>query len=367
MINYIKESPLNILIQPTDNCNLECLYCYKGNKGNNKMSDDLMLKVLTESIAYNSKRKNSTLFIWHGGEPSIMPLSFYYKAFRFTENINSEYRISHTFQTNGYLISEELLDLFSQFKVSISISLDGPANYHDKIRFTKNKKGTHKVILNNIEKAKRKDIEIGILMSITNNNVQYIEQIFRYCYDNNFSFGINPISSDLFSKHEDLEVHPQKYLESCIKVFDLWFFQKKNPIRANPGFGVTQLILSQNRISDCFLSENCQYTFISIDPKGNIYPCNRFDNNEGFKFGNILNTDLEDILISPTRIKLLERCGNIIPECQNCEIRKYCNGGCMHHAICHNENINSPDHLCIVYKALIKHALSRINSVLITN
>ncbi|MDY0143108.1 MAG: radical SAM protein [Bacteroidales bacterium] len=363
----LKESSVNILIQPTDSCNLDCLYCYKGDKSSSFMTEDLMLKILAESISYNSNRNNPTLFIWHGGEPSILPTDFYHKAFDFTSSNFKGQKITHTIQTNGFRLREDLMDLCIQNNVSISISLDGPAHYHDRIRFTKDGKGTHDSIMKNIEKAQKKGIELGILMSITNDNLSYIRDMFDFCKQNGFSFGINPITSDLFSKHDGLEVSPENYLQACIEVYDLWFNQQDNLIRVNPGFGITQLILSQNRISDCFLSENCQMTFISIDSKGNVYPCNRFDNNEQYKFGNINEQKLEEIMKSPIRLKLLKRSAEYISKCQNCKIRKYCNGGCMHHAISHFNELNAPDHLCDVYIGLIEHAMMQLNKSLTFN
>lgn len=362
-----KESSVNVLIQPTDSCNLDCVYCYKGEKPNNFMSEDLMLKVLSESIFYNAKRNNPTLFIWHGGEPSIMPTDFYHKAFEYTTDNFKDQKITHTIQTNGYKLREDLLDLCFQNNVSISISLDGPAHYHDSIRFTKDRKGTYDSILKNIEIAQKKGVELGILMSITNDNLIYIEDMFNFCKQRGFSFGINPITSDLFSKHEGLEVSTEKYLQACIEVFDLWYNQKDKLIRVNPGFGITQLILSQNRISDCFLSENCQMTFISVDPNGNIYPCNRFDNNEQYIYGNVSENNLEEIMTSTVRLRLLKRSAELISKCKNCEIRKFCNGGCMHHAISHYNDLNAPDHLCDVYIGLVKHAMRQLNNSLTFN
>jgi len=66
------------------------------------MTEDLMLKILSESILYNSNRNNPTLFIWHGGEPSILPTNFYHKAFDFTSNNFKGQKITHTIQTNGF-------------------------------------------------------------------------------------------------------------------------------------------------------------------------------------------------------------------------------------------------------------------------
>jgi len=363
-ISRSTKTNLAVLVEPTSSCNLHCTYCYKGDKPDKTMSLDTFTSVLYKVITYNENRKRSSSFVWHGGEPTMVGVKFYEKAFEYIETLECKHKVSHTLQTNGTLLTDELLDLFAEYKVSLGVSLDGPAEYHNRMRPFRNGSPTYEKVLDGIQRAKAKGVEVGLLMSITNDNSLYIKEMFEYARQNKFTFGLNPVTADLHSMHTGIEVTPENYLRACIEVYDLWFYQKDFSIQANPGFGVTKLLLSKNRLSDCFMSENCQMHFISIGPEGDTYPCNRFYGVREYKLGNIVKDDFEKIMSSTTREYLLDRGASKINECNNCSISQYCNGGCMHHAVVHNGSLYSPDHLCLVYRGLVEHALKRLDEKL---
>lgn len=362
---FSKTNSLTILVEPTSDCNLDCAYCYKGKKVSKSMSLDIVENMLKKVILYNNENDTYSSFVWHGGEPTMMGAKFYEDVFDSPICRKSKNPVGHTVQTNGTLLTNELLDVFANHKVSISVSLDGPPDYHNKLRPYKNGKPSYQKIITGIEKAKAKGIKVGILMSISNDNLEHINDMFEYCRTNNFTFGINPISADLHSLHEKIEVTPENYLNACIKIFDLWFYQKDFSIQVNPGFGIARHLLSKGQLSDCINSENCQMHFISIGPEGDIYPCNRFYGIDDFLLGNIVRDNLNNVLNCRRRIEYINRNASKIKECTTCSISKYCNGGCMHHAIVHYGSIYSPDHLCIVYRGLVEHAVKRIHQNLI--
>jgi uncharacterized protein len=223
---------------------------------------------------------------------------------------------------------------------------------------------SYDAIIDGLRRAAHRGIDVGILMSVTNNNLSQIKEMFEFCRENRFTFGLNPISSDLHSVHQGIEVTPENYLESCKEVFDLWFYQKDFSIQVNPGFGISRLILSQSRLSDCFMSENCQNHFISIGPEGDIYPCNRFYGIDDYRLGNIVEGDLETAMNSQKRRLYAARNAETIEQCRDCHIKNYCNGGCMHHAVVHYGSLYAPDHLCLVYKGLFDHAIKRLHEEL---
>lgn len=360
----IESTSLTILLEPTSACNLDCSYCYKGRKQPKFMSVEILKSILSKIITHNNNNGLFSSFVWHGGEPTLLGIKFYESAFKISNGLEDKYPISHTVQTNGTLLTDELLDLFSQNNVSISVSLDGPKKYHDKLRPMKNNNSSYDKIIDGLQRAKAKKIDVGILMSITNDNLVYVKEIFEYCRSNKFTFGINPITSDLHSQHTT-EVTPDNYLQICLELFDLWFYQKDYSIQVNPGFGISRLILSQNRLSDCSNCENCQNHFLSIGPEGDVYPCNRFYGVEEYKLGNLLKEEIISILSNSKRQYLLSRTATKIKKCLNCSIAQYCNGGCMHHALVHNGSLYSSDHLCEVYRGLIDHAINRLHSELI--
>jgi len=357
----IPKNFITVLAEPTSYCNMDCVYCYKGNKKKKlHMSQATTEKMLSGIIRYNEKRGLPSSFVWHGGEPTLRGVEFYQHVYDFVKSLDCLYPVSHTVQTNGTLLDAELIDLYVSNNTSISISLDGPASYHDNMRPFIDGKPTHSLILNNIEMAKNAGLKIGILMSISNENIEAIKDMFDYCRENRYTFGLNPLTDDLHSSHASM-VTPENYLNACIEVFDLWFFQKDFAIQVNPGWGVASMLLSKGYLSDCNMSENCQMHFISIGPEGDVYPCNRFYGINKFKYGNINQEPIETILNSDKRKTMQSRCASKIDKCNECSISKYCNGGCVHHAIVHNKFAFSNDHLCVVYRGLVTHAIKRLN------
>lgn len=357
-------SSLSVLIEPTSSCNLECRYCYKGNKQHIFMTRETFELAAQKVISYCRDHERPLLFVWHGGEPTMAGAEFYQRSFQYCADHGNGHKIAHTLQTNGTLLTDDLLDTFVAHKVSIGVSLDGPADYHDTMRPMRGGGATHDRIIDGILRARARGVEVGVLMSITKHNIGNISNMFRFCQEHKLTFGLNPISNDLHSRHDDIEISPAEYLKACIEAYDLWFYQSENPIQVNPGYGVTRLLLSKNRLSDCTMSENCQMHFISIGPEGDVYPCNRFYGLNDYRLGNIVNDHLENIMTSERRRYLADRRPDKIEQCRDCSIAEYCNGGCMHHAVVHNGALYSPDHLCTVYKGLVKHALKRIDESL---
>lgn len=352
---------ITVLAEPASTCNLGCEYCYKGRKKNQIfMSKETTEKMLSEVIYYNESKKLPSLFVWHGGEPTIMGAEYYKGVLNYIKGLKCSQPVNHTVQTNGTLLTDNLIDLFVENNISISVSLDGPEKYHNKMRPYLNGKPTYKKIMEGLTKSKEKGLKVGILMSISNDNLHWVKDMFNFCRENKFAFGLNPVTDDLHSDHKSM-VKPENYLKACLEAFDLWFFQKDYAIQANPGWGVTSLLLSKGDFSDCSMSENCQMYFVSIGPEGDVYPCNRFYGVQEYKYGNIHENSFKEIMNCDKRRHLLERCSNKIEKCKTCSIEKYCNGGCLHHAAVHNRSLYSQDHLCIVYQGLINHAVERLN------
>jgi hypothetical protein len=71
-------------------------------------------------------------FIWHGGEPTILPISFYEKAVL----IQARFRrlgqtIRNSLQTNGTRITPEWARFLRDYKFHVGVSIDGPRQIHD--------------------------------------------------------------------------------------------------------------------------------------------------------------------------------------------------------------------------------------------
>lgn len=92
--------------------------------------------------------------VLHGGEPLMMGarrLEFLLVALR--DSLPSNYPIS--MQTNGMLLTQEIADICSRYRVSVSVSIDGPKPVNDRFRVGKKGESTHDSVIAGIEVLRR--------------------------------------------------------------------------------------------------------------------------------------------------------------------------------------------------------------------
>ena len=131
---------VKMLITPVDfSCNMACGYCYNGSARTSCVQDpktismDTLYRIFDE--AYPLMKTDNLVVIWHGGEPLLAGKDFYREAIKVQKiAAKNRYHVINCLQTNGTLIDEEWIDLFSQLKIGPSVSIDGPSELHDSIR-----------------------------------------------------------------------------------------------------------------------------------------------------------------------------------------------------------------------------------------
>ena len=81
---------------------------------------------------------------WHGGEPLVVPLAWYEDALALmAEQRPAVLQLKHCFQTNGLLLNEDWARFFARTGARVGLSIDGPAEFHDASRRTRDGRGTH--------------------------------------------------------------------------------------------------------------------------------------------------------------------------------------------------------------------------------
>jgi len=149
-----------VLVKVASRCNINCTYCYVYNMGDDnwahleKFMTPETIGALCNSLAVIvARQKKCFSIVLHGGEPFLLGearLRFLLKSLR--QVLPEHYPIS--IQTNGMLISLPILDICSEFKVSVAVSIDGPEEIHNKYRVTHNDKGTFDQVVAGINTLK---------------------------------------------------------------------------------------------------------------------------------------------------------------------------------------------------------------------
>ena len=74
-----------LVVQPTPFCNINCRYCYLASRSNRAtMSEQTMDNLFGKLFASGWVRRRLDL-AWHAGEPTVLPIDFYRRAFEIVE------------------------------------------------------------------------------------------------------------------------------------------------------------------------------------------------------------------------------------------------------------------------------------------
>jgi uncharacterized protein len=160
-----------LLVKVATRCNIDCSYCYWFRDASvydkPKLMSEAVLQQLLQRIEEHVTTFPLTDFpvVLHGGEPLLWGVAnfrVFAEACRaISERTGCDIPIAVT--TNGVLIDDEWLDCFESSRISVAISLDGPAHIHDIHRKTFQGTGTHAAVERAARKLVSRDIAVSAL------------------------------------------------------------------------------------------------------------------------------------------------------------------------------------------------------------
>jgi len=117
------------------------------------MSSETMMAVANALSELACAQERRFAVVLHGGEPLMLGqvrLDFLLTAVR--EPLPVDYPVS--MQTNGMLITEEILDVCAKHRTSLGVSIDGPRHVHNRHRVTHKGDGTYERVLEGLARLR---------------------------------------------------------------------------------------------------------------------------------------------------------------------------------------------------------------------
>jgi uncharacterized protein len=153
-----------VVLQPTPFCNINCSYCYLPQRSvTTVMAQDTIVTLFTKLFSSGWLPPGVTV-IWHAGEPLVVPVNFYQRAFEAIETLRpGALEIRHSIQTNGLLITPAWCELFKKWNVGVGVSVDGPKHLHDLHRVTRSGRGTFERTIEGIRTLRREEVPFHVI------------------------------------------------------------------------------------------------------------------------------------------------------------------------------------------------------------
>lgn len=339
-----------IILRMTNNCNLNCTYCY--DKPNDKNTGKKFKNYINDVVNYikilNRYKNITQKIILHGGEPLTVPLSTYDLFLNKLKNEVPNCKLS--IQTNGTLITKEHLELFLKYNITVGISLDGYNEEQNSCRIYKNGKSTFNRVMESIHLLQKYNIKFGVIITLSKKHIGKEIELYNFIKKNKLQCSIRP-AFPVKNSDNKLILSSDEYFEFFKNFFNLWYEDNSEEVGLNQITDVSEelfKVLEPNyRVNICSDCKNCFKNFICLDQEGNLYPCNRNYGIPEFFYGNINQISLEDLykkidLLNNERIKFLNN-----SKCKQCSIYEYCYGGCPSSAYnIYNTYLAPEDYFC---------------------
>ncbi len=161
-----------IQIHPTRKCNLACLHCYSFSSPLMKEMLDIEALKRFLSISYDNGYNNISV---SGGEPFLY--SHLEELLKYSRSIGYQ----NTMASNGMLLQSERNQRILEYVDLIAISLDGPADLHDKIR---GQKGAFEKTMKGVEILKKSAKAFGFIHTITPESWPSLIWLADFAFDN---------------------------------------------------------------------------------------------------------------------------------------------------------------------------------------
>lgn len=149
-----------VLLKVASRCNINCSYCYvynMGDRGWAAMPKQISRQTI-QAVGAALKRQLSAqrrpfAVVFHGGEPLLLgSANLKYLVAALRSALSEKCPLS--VQTNGILISDEVLDICSEARVTLSVSVDGPPKIHDRNRVGHTGDGTYGKVLTGLQRLR---------------------------------------------------------------------------------------------------------------------------------------------------------------------------------------------------------------------
>ncbi|MDR1821780.1 MAG: radical SAM protein [Oscillospiraceae bacterium] len=304
----------HITICTTLECNFACPYCYETRKLGS-MDIDVQDNVISfiESILNDGVKKIAVT--WYGGEPLLYPtivLSLSLRIRNICEIFQAEY--SCTMITNGYLINENVIELFEEIGLSaVQITIDGDKNIHNSRRKLTNGEGTFDTIINNV-KLIPNSISVIIRVNIDRSNQEAFYFV-NHLFENQQNIYTYPASVTI----EKTQSEHQRCI--CFSHEDYHEFYGKSG-HFDMLSNIAEKMIGVGVFS---CSAESKYGFV-IDPRGYVYKCINDISNPKFAINRLSGAPISKITAVS---KYLGRDPFTEVECSNCAYLPVCYGGCV--------------------------------------
>lgn len=355
--------PFSLLVKPASaDCNLRCRYCFYLDHCDfypestvHHMSDQVLEQMIR---TYMGTRQPQYSFGWQGGEPTLLGVDFFRRVVQLQQKHGySGASVGNGVQTNGTLITDEMARHFAKYQFLLGVSLDGPAEIHNKYRLTRGGKGSHELVMRGLRRLRENHAEFNILTLVSESNVRHPREVYRYLCDHEYLFHqyIPCVEADPQRQLLPFAITAEQWGEFMCGIFDEWKERDTRRVSVRLFDSVLMLLVEGVR-NVCHLGRDCRQYFV-VEYNGDVFPCD-FYVETPLKLGNLLRESWTTLQNSPVYADFGALKTQWHPTCDSCRFAAICSGDCLKNRLYSSGgDPRRLSKLCKGWKMFFSHAL----------
>lgn len=327
-------SPFQVMTKPNGpRCNLRCEYCFYLGKtalyppGESfRMTDALLERYVREYIT--AQPDPEVTFLWQGGEPTLLGVDFFRRAVELQRRyLPDGWVCSNSLQTNGTLLDERWGAFLREHRFLVGISIDGPAELHDRFRVDRHGQPSHARVMAGLHLLQDQGVEHNVLCVVNRLNGAHPLAVYEFFRAEGVRWlQFIPIVERVGDGVSEATVEAEAYGAFLVKIFDEWVRHDIERIHVQIFEECLRLWLGLPA-SLCVFAETCGRG-LAMEHDGSVFACDHFVD-PGHLLGTITDTPLTELARSPAQRRFgLDKRDCLPAQCRSCPVRFACNGGC---------------------------------------
>ncbi len=354
--------PFTLLIKPTSaDCNLRCEYCFYLPKAalypdtkRHRMPDEVLERMVASYMATDQPQY---VFGWQGGEPTLMGVEFFRRATELQKRYGRPGAVvANGMQTNATLIDDQLAAHMAKYKFLVGVSIDGPAEVHDRYRRTADGRGTHAAVIEGIRTLERHGVEYNALVLVSQANVSRAAEIYQYLRRLGIRFH-QYIPCVEFNERGNLAPYAitgEQWGEFLLGIFEQWYPRDVRRVSVRLFDSIVSVLVGQGP-TVCYMGRDCRKYFV-VEHNGDVYPCDFFVEPE-LLLGNVMTHSWDELQASDKYREFGRMKARWNQRCNRCEFLRLCHGDCLKMRLYDGRDPRTLSWLCDGWRVFYRHTL----------
>jgi len=318
-----------VIAKVTHSCNLRCAYCCADAIPVTQPGATMTMETHRNAARLLAGRTESESVHWifHGGEPMLLPSAWYEEAIEFLIGVAEAnprlQRLVVGMQSNLTRLTPEMLALVKKYRIQVGTSLDGPPQISDLYR------QAGKRVEETIETMTREGAPPGVIAQIHRNALANLDEVIDYFDRKGFAAMFNPTCPTGRGANvegltgDELFDARRRLLERADRSGNLKLLGP-DLVRQLWWFAAQTRDMKERTCHDY----NCGggVSLIGVDPNGDLWPCGRASDVEMSKLGNV--NEPESLRDYPRALMKFHEKDAWYVRCFGCAAQLICLFGC---------------------------------------